>query len=230
MSVGGGFKKGKAEFAVKDVNGKPITMATDSFKNIKDDTGTYKLIDVDGIDIGDNTYGICFNSPSQNSEANIFVNEGALIIDGSSTNTSTVKIEGDLSIAGEVYANNIYSQYVHCWTLSGTNYTFKLYIADYTGNTPSENLYTYFANETSTTALNTKYDKVFNIRGFVSVDGNEYKPQSYTIERSGTAGNYIITIKFRIIGDGPNNAVVLKRFNAKIDSNSYQNGSIVYQF
>ena len=218
MSVGGGYKKGKAEFAVKDVNGKDITVATESF----DYVGSDKVINVNGIcidDINNNGYGIYFECPAENSEANIFIAEGALVIDGASTNASRVKIEGDLFVAGQVYGNNLYSNYVHCWQLRGGDYTFYIYTISTTDN--------FYADISS--IFGSGGEKLVNFKGTYSGANSSHYPIQYLhYAFIASESKYNITFNCLVIENG--GSVTTEYMDISVTSSSQQQGNVVKIF
>lgn len=104
MSVGGGFKKGKAEFAMKDIDGNDIKTATESFKYVTYEGAEHKVLGIDGIDImekGISQYGIYFRYGG--TEGHIY-SDDLLYID---CNTGVqIDSETGININGLVYLNN----------------------------------------------------------------------------------------------------------------------------
>lgn len=203
MSVGGGYKKGKAEFAVKDVNGKDITVATDNFRH--ETWGN--ILDVNGIYINDtgNNFGLKFHNTDDNEaciyledtdiniNAGLYVNgtitpsssisftNGSIIIDATghgSSNTVTGSDERAFlsnDSAGLIHWKKIYD--VHCWLYRSGNITCYIYS---TFDTPT--LYE---------ALNRvpidKIDEyVINVRLILDAPQSNYIPTSnYSVLKSG---------------------------------------------
>ena len=211
MSVGGGYKKGKAEFAVKDVNGKDITIATESFGYI----GSDKVLNVNGIDINitDSNYGIHFKD-EYGDDFNIYLTDTGLVI------SNALSVEGDIypqsnisftdgggivdingngscdSVTGtdeyaflsndsngKIHWKKAYD--VHCWLYRSGNITCYIYS---TFDTPT--LYEAL-NSVPTDKIN---EYVINVRLMLSAPQSNYIPTSnYTISKS--ENNITLSIK-----------------------------------
>lgn len=249
MSVGGGFKKGKAEFAMKDIDGRDIKTATESFRYDGED----KVLSVNGIDIDstDNFYGLYFRYNGR--EYNIYTSdEDRLTFDGNCYFQDAVTFNGAIydrdgvSTAGGVTSFGklaylscddqgavIWSELydVHCWQFRKGPVTLLIYIADWAGNSPTENLFTYLNSPIFDIEFNARANKIFNIHAsFTSPYSGNYLV-SYTIDRGpAESGGDGVSFNLTLIGRDSSGAMNVQTLSQEMTSNSYQSGEIKLLF
>ena len=254
MSVGGGFKKGKAEFAMKDIDGHDIKTATESFGYVDVD----KVLTVNGVDINSsgNGYGIYFRGNGY--DYNIYSAVEGLFIDGECTFSNEAKFDGGFNLTGPITdsdgvstaggavsfpgkpaylscddgGNVVWSELydVHCWKFQKGPVTLYIYMAvAMPNNDANNNLYTYFANVPDSLFME-RVNKLVNIRGSFSAPYSGNYLVDYNISRTGTSPNTIVQINLTLIGRDSTGSMNVQTITQEIASNSYQNGTIVYQF
>lgn len=252
MSVGGGFKKGKAEFAMKDIDGNDIKPATESFSYVDGD----KVLTVNGIDINstENYHGLYFKDGEY--ACNIYPEEGYLVFDCASKLqneviftyginiqcsitdfngiTSCNEVTGSEKLAylscnvdGDVNWAEIND--IHCYQFRVGYANFYIYIADYPGANLTNNLYTYLAVNNPTEFEN-RVNKIVSINANFSSPYPGYSLLKYTITRTGNSPSYIINLTATIIGKDSSGAIDIRDVTFEINSNAYSTGSLVYKF
>lgn len=254
MSIGGGFKKGKAEFAMKDIDGNDIKTAAESFRYEDGD----KLLKVNGLDIDsrNSLYGIYFRNTGY--EYNIYPDSDYLWFTGNCHFNNDVTFADSIHIGGHIFdsdgidtaggsvsfpgkpaylscddaGNVMWAELydTHCWKFQKGPVTLYIYMADsMLNNDENNNLYTYFANVDNSLLMDRVY-KVVNIRGSFSAPYSGNYLVDYNISRTGTSPNTIVQINLTLIGRDSTGGMNVQTITQEITSDSYRNGTIVYQF
>ena len=253
MSIGGGFKKGKAEFAMKDIDGHDIKTATESFGYAEGN----KVLTVNGIDINsnDSQYGIYFLGKGY--EYNIYSAAEGLFFDAGCNFSAEVQFDGGFNITGRITdsdgvntaagvtsygkpaylsCNNngsvIWSEVydVHCWQFRKGPVTLLIYIADWTGNSSENNLFTYLDSPVFDSEFNTRVNRIFNIQGsFTSPYSGNYLV-NYTFDRGPGESGDVVGINLTLIGKDSSGAMNVQTLRQEMTSTSFQNQDIKLLF